>query len=79
MMLLLPHYETGLFAKGIQLLDFRQTAEWHWLQPYAECGAPLSRLDFLKACRNQPSLIPFIGNCMAKYVKVSAISHFCIC
>lgn len=37
-MLLLPHYETGLFAKGIQLLDFRQSAaQWQWLQPFAVC------------------------------------------
>ncbi len=71
MMLLLPHYETGFFAKGVQLLDFRQTAsQWQWLQSYAERGATLSRSDFLKACRSQPTVIPFIGTLMSTYVKV---------
>ncbi|KAH9283621.1 HEAT repeat-containing protein 1 [Echinococcus granulosus] len=70
MMLLIPHYESGLFAKCIQLLDFKNTSSnWHWLQPFAERGSPLTRQDFLKACRSQPALIPFIGMCMCTYAK----------
>ncbi|KAL5110457.1 hypothetical protein TcWFU_005846 [Taenia crassiceps] len=60
-----------LVYKCIQLLDFKNSSSnWQWLQPYAERGLPLGRQDFLKACRAQPPLIPFIGTCMCTYAKV---------
>uniref|UniRef100_A0A5K3EUW4 HEAT repeat-containing protein 1 n=1 Tax=Mesocestoides corti TaxID=53468 RepID=A0A5K3EUW4_MESCO len=75
MMLLLPHYGTGLFAKGIQLLDFRCTlSHWLWLKPFADKGVPLSRQDFLKACCSQPSLVPFIGTCISTYAMYKTIT-----
>ncbi|KAL5972093.1 HEAT repeat-containing protein 1 [Taenia solium] len=70
-MLLIPHHETGFFAKCIQLIDFKNSSSnWQWLQPFAERGLPLSRQDFLKACRAQPPLIPFIGTLSVLYDKL---------
>ncbi|KAL7064526.1 hypothetical protein AAHC03_04655 [Spirometra sp. Aus1] len=73
LMFLLPYYETGLFAKCIQLLDFQQSAsQWQWLQPYADRGVPVSRLNFLKLCRSQPTLVPFIATLLSDYAKMES-------
>ncbi|VDM18987.1 unnamed protein product [Hydatigera taeniaeformis] len=76
MMVLIPHYETGFFASCIQLFDYKNLSpNWQWLQPFAECGLPLSRQDFLKACCSQPHLVPFIGMCMCTYAKYESRLH----
>ncbi|VDO07572.1 unnamed protein product [Rodentolepis nana] len=84
MRLMIPHYESGLFIKAIQLLDYNDISpDWRWLKPYAERGTPLSRHEFYRACYNQTTLIPFIAKSMntcAKFeseLRLDRISNFC--
>lgn len=71
MRLIIPHYESGLFIKAVQILDYKDIgSDWLWLKPYAERGTPLSRHEFYRACCNQTTLIPFIAKSMNIYAKV---------
>nr|CDS31330.2 hypothetical transcript [Hymenolepis microstoma] len=84
MRLLIPHYESGLFIKALQVLDYNDiSSDWLWLKPYAERGTPLSRHELYRACCNQTTLIPFIAKSMDIYTKfeselrLNRISNFC--
>ncbi|KAA3680368.1 uncharacterized protein DEA37_0011527 [Paragonimus westermani] len=67
----MPYHETGLFAKFLQLIDFKSCGqEFKWMEPYAEAGQSLSRPQLVRECLRQRSLVPFLTSMILNAVKL---------
>ncbi|KAF8567532.1 hypothetical protein P879_05822 [Paragonimus westermani] len=67
----MPYHETGLFAKFLQLIDFKSCGqEFKWMEPYAEAGRSLSRPQLVRECLRQRSLVPFLTSMILNAVKL---------
>ncbi|KAF7262515.1 hypothetical protein EG68_00185 [Paragonimus skrjabini miyazakii] len=67
----MPYHETGLFAKFLQLIDFKSCGqEFRWMEPYAEAGQSLSRPQLVRECVRQRPLVPFLTSMILNAVKL---------
>ncbi|KAF6778848.1 hypothetical protein AHF37_02828 [Paragonimus kellicotti] len=67
----MPYHEAGLFAKFLQLIDFKSCGqEFKWMEPYAEAGQSLSRPQLVRECVRQRSLVPFLASMILNAVKL---------
>lgn len=68
---ILPYYQTGLFARMVQLLPIkRHSSPWHWLRPIQKSGKPLSSQTLINHCLSDQAFLVFICELAIKSVQV---------
>ncbi len=71
----LPHHETNLFARVVQLLPLRdESSRWHWLLPLQKEGIPLPRAALLQHCASVPATLTFICEMVSRALQTGVSS-----